>query len=220
VVRDVEAIMAGKLEPHYSGALNEPIRVPQPPRLGLWPEYAKTAVDEIRRQVKAERSAKFALLLQHYGIKAKDPESQQKLIWALISDHVPGMRLIFNQEERGPGRPREKWGLPGLPFDRELVRQIDSQRKSGVFLKEAIERAKTKSAAKQQGTDTVETAIRKTIASGKPDSLENKYREAKWRIELDELVAENTLVNTSTARSKAIEALLCKKHKKKGKEKH
>jgi hypothetical protein len=196
--------------------------VPQPPRLGLWPEAAKTAVDEIWRQVMAERSAKFALLLQHYGIKAKDPKYQEKLLLrSLISDHVPGMRLIYQEvEERGagPGRPREKWGLPGLPFERELVRQIDSQLKNCRFLKEAIEAAKMKAAAKKQGTNAVETAVRKMIAWEKPDSLENRYREAKWRIELDELVAENSLVNTSTDRSQAIAALR-KKLKKKRKEK-
>jgi hypothetical protein len=153
----VEAIMAGKRKSHYSGALNEPIRVRVPLRLGLWsetPEGDKAAVDEIRRQVMAEWWAKFALLLNHYGIKAKDPEFQWKLIRSLISDHVPGMRWVFYQEtrgpeRRGPGRPRQR-GLPGLSFEREFVRQIDSQRKSGLRLYEAIKAAKVKSAAKKK----------------------------------------------------------------------
>jgi hypothetical protein len=84
-----------------------------------------------------------------------------------------------------------------------------------------------KSAAKmKQGTGDVEIAVRKMIASGKAPSLENRYREAKWRIELNELMAENTLVNTSlassqaiAARSQAIAAYFHKKHKKKRNEK-
>src|SRR5215813_12221960 len=101
-IADVEAIMAGKRKSPYSGALNEPIRVPQPLRLGLWSETsegAKAAVDKIRRQIMAEWWAKFALLLNHYGIKAKYPEFQWKLILSLISDHVPGMRVSY-QERR------------------------------------------------------------------------------------------------------------------------
>jgi len=105
--------LARKRTSHYSGPLNEPIRIAVPQPLGLWDLAsfdAEAAFDEILRRVMAERSAKFGLLLQHYGINAKDPALKEKLIASLILDHVPGMRWVSHEERRGPRRrPRDKW---------------------------------------------------------------------------------------------------------------
>ena len=77
--------------------------------------------------------------------------------------------------------------------------------------------AKMNAVARRQATNDVETAVKRMIAAGDPASLENSYREAKLSVELDKLVREHTLVNTSEACSQAIAAFCSKNNKKKRK---
>ncbi len=65
-------------------------------------EFIKAELEKRER----ERRFKLGLLVEHYGILKNDPQLQEKLLWALIDDHVPGFS-VKDAKKRKRGKPKD-----------------------------------------------------------------------------------------------------------------
>jgi hypothetical protein len=142
----------------YSGALNEPIRIP--PGMLFQPGSS-----ERRRYISERIRAALLLLSEHYGIAPNAPRWQE-LALNLALDHVPAMQLADSQPSK-KGRPRQS-----ISSARELVQSI-----------EGIAGDRDKGLA-----DAIRIAKGRGIVKGSVKALENRYRSSKKQVaDADEL---------------------------------
>lgn len=91
--------------PPYSGELAKPIEPLEAPPRGLTEEEKDVFSELAHADQFSSISRKLFLLLDYYGIDPNDSLRKDKLIFALMRHHVPGMRV---GAPTGKGRPK-KW---------------------------------------------------------------------------------------------------------------
>ncbi len=87
----------------YPPELLTPFEPMRRPSLAVDPkEFIKAELEKREH----ERKSKLELLLKHYGITRDDTQLQEKLLWALIDDHVPGFS-VRDVTKRKRGKPKD-----------------------------------------------------------------------------------------------------------------
>lgn len=96
--------------PPYSGELATPIEPLEAPPRGLTEEEKDVFSELAHADQFSSISRKLFLLLDYYGIDSDDPLRKDKLIFALMRHHVPGMGVgaPTGGAPTGKGRPK-KW---------------------------------------------------------------------------------------------------------------
>jgi hypothetical protein len=118
-------------KPKFSGALAEPIYVPNPGGLLALPED-----EELRKaRIGGQLRGKLELLLDHYRIDKTDPDCWFLLCLRLAVDFVPGMQI----EDAPPLKPgRKRTWQAGLGNDLMLAVQKEQAERSGCSIKQTI----------------------------------------------------------------------------------
>lgn len=160
--------MAGKLNPRYFGALNEPIS-PIIESSGGQRILMSKGYD---RYLLSQWAAKLDLLLAHYQIEPKDRGCWRELAFRLALENVPGMRVI-DQPVRRKGAPRKQ------NFSRdhqlvELIEKINHERKRGI-------------------NDAIRTAQKRHQLTGNARSIRRRYYEAKKRLDKRDEIKNHSL---------------------------
>lgn len=112
----------------YTGALNERIFV-DPARWGddsIDGNVQRLLTEKQRRyraRIQGKQAGKWELLFEHYGIDEKIPGASERLLWALVYDHVPGIQQTVVRA-RGRGAPTKR--TPA--FRAAVVEAVDNKR--------------------------------------------------------------------------------------------